>query len=80
MGVFWELKVEDLDNGNCESFRVVAEIVMRNCAHSDCVIRIRFFAPVIFFHVSRERKWNFGPFAYTPYTSAYDIRALEIKL
>lgn len=76
----WEVEVEDLDNGNSESFRVVVEIVLRNCthSHSGCIIRIGFFVPVIFFHVSRQRKWDFGPFAYTPpYTNAYDVKSLQ---
>jgi hypothetical protein len=53
MGVLWEVENEHLNDGDAESFRVVVEIVLRNCAHGDC--GIGFFV----FHVSREIEKEF---------------------
>jgi hypothetical protein len=53
MGVFWEVEIEHLDDGDAESFRIVVEIVVRNRAHGDC--GIGFFV----FHISRENEKEF---------------------
>lgn len=53
----WEVEIEHLNDGDADSFGIIAEIVLRNCAHFRGVIG--FFVRIILVHAPVKRKKEF---------------------